>query len=296
VRSLEVKSKNKIEKSIFFNTYLLKMRMYNLKRTKLAIKILLVVFVVMFIFSFLPTTLACKNGHGYRNKINYRPIEDWLEYNPFGCGMYYWTAFFGDDGSRHEYWAWFDGVTAGEMLGEYNYEYSGYVREEVLRGGSLEYKVVLYVEDLYIECLNGFYFEDGSPWYNDLVMSAYIDYVFQFTFRLDKHYPGFPDWDIPAGKWKPGGRLPDFEGIIFYPVELGIHVKSFLFYGAGSGEFYEPGWTYDKWVENDPSTWPGSTGETGDVFLFHYATFDEGEQLVLPYGFSGFMYNTFAIY
>ena len=164
--------------------------MYNVKRTKLAIKILLVVFVVMFIFSFLPTTLACKNGHGYRNKINYRPIEDWLEYNPYGCGPYYWTAFIGDDRSGNDYWAWFDGVTEGLMDWEYNYEYSGYVREKVLPDGSLEYKVVLYVKDMYVEYLNGIVDEYG-PWYYDLVMAGYMDYVFQLEFTLDKYYPGF---------------------------------------------------------------------------------------------------------
>ena len=258
-------------------------------RRKLAIKILLVGLVAMFIFSFLPTALASTSrGKG---KVTYRPIEDWLESNPYGCGPYYWTAFFGDDGSGNDYWAWFDGVTEGELGWEYNYEYSGYVREEVLRSGSLDYKVVLYVKDMYIECLNGIYDEDGNPWYDDLVMSAYIDYVFQFTFRLDKHYPGVPEWGIPKGKWVPGGTIPRFEGILNLPVELGIHVKSYLFFGAGSGEFYEPGWTYDDWPPG-----PVPTGETGDVYLFHYATFEEGDYLELPFGSSGFKFNTFFIH
>jgi hypothetical protein len=265
-----------------------------MSRTKLAIKILPVVIIVMFIFSFLPAALACR--HRSRYTINYRPIEDWLAYNPYGCGPYYWTAFFGHDRSGHDYWAWFDGVTAGELGWEYNYEYSGYVREKVLPDGSLEYKIVLCVKDLYIECLNGVYDEYGYPWYYDLVMSAYIDYVFQFTFTLDKYYPGFPQWDIPAGEWVPGGRLPDFEGILMIPVELGIHIKSYFFFGAGSGDFYEPGWVYEMYDPEDESTWPVPTGETGDVFLFHYATFDEGEQMELPFGFSGFTFNTFAIH
>lgn len=293
MRSLEVKSKNNIERSIFFNAYLLKMELYNVTRRKLAIKILLVGLVGLFIFSFLPTALAC--SHKGRGRVNYRPIEDWLDQNPFGCGPYYWTAFFGNDMKGNHYWAWFDGVTAGEMGWEYDYKYSGHVREKVLPDGSLEYKVILVVKDLYIDCLTGIFDEFGNPWYYDLILGGYIDYMFQLSFTLDATYPGFPPY-IPAGTREPGCRLPYFEGILSLPDELGIHVHSFLFVGSGSGDLYEPGWTYDMFDPEDPSTWPILTGETAHVNLFHYARFDKGENLELPFGFSGFSFNRFLIH
>jgi hypothetical protein len=265
-----------------------------MSKRKFPAKTLIVFVIVLFIFSVLPTTLACR--HRRRSNITYRPIEDWLDYNPFGCGPYYWTAFFGNNMKGHHYWAWFDGVTAGEMGWEYNYEYHGYVREKVLPDGSLEYKVVLCVKDLYFECLNGIFDEFGNPWYYDLVLGGYIDYIFQLSFTLDPYYPGYPPWGIPEGTWEPGGRLPDFEGIIMLPDVLGIHVHSYFFIGSGSGDLYEPGWTYDMYDPDDPSTWPVLTGETADVFLFHSATFDEGEYLELPFGASGFRFNIFCIH
>jgi hypothetical protein len=291
---LEVKSKNYILKSIFFSNNLLKMRLQKMSKRKFPAKTIVVFVTILFIFSFLPTALACKQrGKG---KVTYRPIEDWLDYNPYGCGPYYWTAFFGNDMKGNHYWAWFDGITAGELGWEYNYKYSGHVREKLLPDGSIEYKVILIVKDLYIECLNGIFDDFGYPWYDDLVLSAYIDFMFQLSFTLDATYPGFPPWEIPAGTREPGCRLPDFEGILMIPDELGIHLQSFLFVGSGSGDLYEPGWTYDMFDPEDPSTWPVLTGETAHVNLFHYATFDEGDYLELPFGSSGFKFNTFFIH
>jgi hypothetical protein len=251
---------------------------------------------------------SCIPGvYGFRfreRNVTYRPIDDWMDYNPFGCGPYYFTGFLGHDFKGHNYWVWFDGITAGELPDiEYPYaEYGGFVREKVMSDGSLKIKVVLHVEGLIVDYLNVLEDENGDPllfdpplfgifpyWFDDYVFFGYMDFLFQLEFTLDATYPGSEEWEIPPGEWVPGGRLPDFEGIYLLSTELGIHLESYLIIGYAPGTIYEPGWTYDMPIEELIPIGPAN------AFLFFYATFDNDDSLVLPFGASGFTFNILCV-
>ena len=128
--------------------------MNNSRKTQL----LIVAVVGILFFSFLPMA----QGWGSRNtNVTIRPIDDWLQNSPFGIGVPWETGYAGNDGKGNSYWMWPDSVF-GAFTGN-TYEYSGHVKEKVLRDGSIEITVKLFVKDIYAEVYDVLYDENGDP-------------------------------------------------------------------------------------------------------------------------------------
>ena len=136
---------------------------------------------------------------GFHTRETIRPLDDWLEPNPFGVGMTMNAAYFGHGRTNHYYWAQPDsplGIFSGP------YEYDGYVKEKVLRDGSIEITVKLTVKDAYIELYDALYDKKGDlittmDYFGDLgdiLLYAYCDYYFEFKFTLDAKYDGYEDF------------------------------------------------------------------------------------------------------
>jgi hypothetical protein len=222
------------------------------------------------------TTVACRP----RRKTTIRPIDDWVEYNEFGIGVPFETAYVGGDRKGNNYWMWPDslfGAFSGNL-----YEYSGFVKEKVLRDGSIEITVNLFVEDISIEIYDALYDENGAPIWSmryfgdsgDILMYGYFDYYFRLKFTLDAEYEGYDPWGIPPGQREAGCTLPYFDFISYIPKEMGIHLQSLMLIGSGNCFTYEPGW---RWPE-DLSTlteWPVLDGGTAKVFFMFLAEFDD---------------------
>ncbi|MFX1388180.1 MAG: hypothetical protein ACFE9M_13260, partial [Promethearchaeota archaeon] len=121
---------------------------------------------------------------------------------------------------------------------------------------------------------------------------------FEFKFTLDAEFIGFTgtimppalwplDFDYPGGTREPGCELPSLWAFLFFPEELGIHVKSLKFIAFGSGQLYAPGiYLYD------PIEYIG----TADILYIHYAKYKPGEVIDWPYGHSGFILNYITLY
>jgi hypothetical protein len=252
---------------------------------------------------------------GYRRNATYRPITDWTDINPFGIGPEWFTGYVGGDWRGNYYWSWIDSLMnhfflfdweTFEPLTEYVYEFDGYIKEKLLQDGSLEFTIRLWVKDLYAEIAEALRDENGDPiWtidyfggHGQYVWYGIIDYYFEFKFTLDAEFTGFTgtiipqalwpmDFDYPAGTREPGCELPSLWAFLFFPEELGIHVKSLRFIAFGSGNLVAPGtYLYDPIVDIG----------TADIFYYHIAYFQPGENIAWPYGHSGFNYNIIALY
>jgi len=248
------------------------------KRMKKSITTQLIVlaFIGICIFSFLPAV----QGRGKGVDVNVRPIDDWVVNNPFGIGVPWETAYVGGDGKGNHYWMWIDSLF-GAFTGNL-YEYSGYVKEKVLRDGSIEITVNLFVKDIYIEMYDALYDENGDPIWSmqyfgdsgDLLSFGYADYYFRLKFILDAEYEGFAPWGIPPGTREAGCMLPYFDAISYIPEEMGIHLKSLMLIGGGDAYTYEPGW---RWPAPDEPFPPDAVldGGTAKIFFLHLAEFDD---------------------
>ena len=163
----------------------------------------------------LSLSFATVQGYkGFHTKVTIRPLDDWLEPNPFGVGMTFNAAYFGHGKTNNYYWAWPDspfGIFTGIQ-----YEYNGHVKEKVLQDGSIEITVKLTVKDAYIELYHSLYDEEGDPIttmdyfgdLGDLLLYAYCNYHFEFQFTLDAKYDGYEEWGIPPGTREAGCPLP----------------------------------------------------------------------------------------
>ncbi|NHJ20986.1 MAG: hypothetical protein EAX91_08595 [Candidatus Lokiarchaeota archaeon] len=264
--------------------------MKNSKKTQL----LIVSVVGILLFSFLPTV----QGYGRRRtNINIRPIEDWLDNNPYGAGAYYMTGYVGSDTNDHYYWTWFFAVT--ELFEGEAFEYSGYVKEKVLLDGAIEITVNLYVKDMAVELYDNN--APGDPiWTFDymgqIVFQGRIDYYFQIKFTLDAEYDGYAPFDIEPGTREAGCALPSSEAIIDIPEQMGIHLESILLIATGEGNTLMPGWYWWMYDPEDPTTLPVPDGGTAKLFMFHYAHFGPDNPLVWPYGSSGFKFAIVNLY
>ncbi|MHA2289414.1 MAG: hypothetical protein ACXABG_11575 [Promethearchaeota archaeon] len=235
--------------------------MKNSRKTQL----LIVAVVGILLFSFLPTAQGWRSR---RTNVTIRPIEDWLQNSPFGIGVPWETVYVGDDGKDNHYWMFTDSVD-GAFTGT-QYEYGGHVKEKVLRDGSIEITVILFMYDVYAELYNVLYDENGDPIWSmnyfgnmgDLHSSGYVDYFFKMQFTLDAEYDGYAPWGIPPGTREAGCMLPYFDAISYIPQEMGIHLKSLMLVGGGDISLWP-----------DPA-WPDYIG-TGKVFFLHVAKFDD---------------------
>ena len=259
--------------------------MKNSRKTQL----LIVAVVGILVFSFLPTAQGWRSR---RTKVNIRPIEDWLDNNPYGAGAYYMTGYVGGDRNDNYYWTWFFAVT--ELFEGEAFEYSGHVKEKVLRDGSIEITVKLRVKDMVVELYENN--ATGEPiwdfaYMGQEVFSGRIDYYFQIKFTLDAHYVGIPGW-IEPGDRVAGCVLPSSDGILYNPGPMGIHLESIMLIAVGDGITYEPGWYW--WMF--PGSLPTPDGGTAKIFMFHCAKFGPDNPLVWPYGASGFKFATVRLY
>lgn len=128
--------------------------MKNSRKTQL----LIVAVVGILLFSFLPTAQGWRSR---KTNVTIRPIEDWLQNNPFGVGVPWETGYVGGDRKGNNYWIWPDSIF-GAFTGN-TYEYRGHVKEKVLRDGSIDITVKLYVKDIYLEAYDALYNENGEP-------------------------------------------------------------------------------------------------------------------------------------
>jgi hypothetical protein len=239
---------------------------------------------------------AVQGCKGYNTRVTIRPLDDWLERNPFGVGMTWNAAYFGHGRANDYYWAWPDSPF-GFFTG-IEYDYNGHVKEKVLRDGSIEISVMFSVKDAYIELYHSLYDENGDPittmnYFGDLgdiILYAYCDYYFEFKFTLDAEYDGYEPWGIPSGTREAGCQLPFYDAIFMLPEQLGIHVNSLTFIASGKGEEFAPGW---RWPADGVSFPPGPF-VVGDVrlFMLFHAQFGEGSTLDWPIGVTGFRINT----
>lgn len=275
-----------------------------------------IVLLVICCMSFIPAGLSCWGR--YKRRVTYRPITDWTDVNPFGIGPDWYTGYVGGDFRGNNYWSWIDSLKSHFSLfdwdtmtppTEYVYEFDGYVKEKLRMDGSLEFTIKLIAKDLYFEIANALYDDNGDPiWtldyfggHGDYVAVGYIDYYFEFKFILDAEYDGFTgsilpqalwpmDFDYPGGTREKGCELPSLWAFLFFPEELGIHVKSLKFIAFGSGVVFEPGW----FIFVSPGS-PVVIGTTDILFCF-YAKFKPGENIDWPYGHSGFKVNLITLY
>lgn len=268
--------------------------MNNSRKTQL----LIVAVVGILLFSFLPTAQGWSSR---KTNVTIRPIDDWLQNSPFGIGVPWETCYVGDDNKDNHYWIFTDSVF-GAFTGN-TYEYSGYVKEKVLRDGSIEITVNLDVKDIYLEAYAALYDENGDPIWGqqyfgdmgDILLYAYVDYFFQLKFTLDAEYDGYAPWGVPPGTREAGCTLPYFDAIFYLPEELGIHLHSLMLVGHGDGFTFEPGWRWPAPDEPFPDG-PFEDGGTAKIFFLHYARFGPDDAFVWPYGASGFSMNTIRIY
>jgi hypothetical protein len=246
--------------------------MKNSRKTQL----LIVVIGGILLFSFLPTA----QGWRRRTNVTIRPIEDWLQNSPFGIGVPWETVYVGGDGKGNDYWMWPDSVD-GVFTGN-QYEYDGHVKEKVLRDGSIEITVYLFLKDIYVELYYALYDENNNPIWSmdyfgntgDLHSFGFADYFFRMKFILDAEYDGYAPWGIPPGTREAGCMLPYFDAISYIPEEMGIHLKSLLFVGAGNLFTYEPGWRWPAPGEPFPDD-AILDGGTAKIFFLHCAEFDD---------------------
>ncbi|MFX0012893.1 MAG: hypothetical protein ACFE9R_21465 [Candidatus Hermodarchaeota archaeon] len=245
-------------------------------------QLLIIAVVGIFIFSVLPTAYGWSSR---RTRVTIRPIEDWLQNSPFGIGVPWESAYVGDDGKGNHYWMWIDSVDGAftETPYEYFYEYGGHVKEKVLRDGSIEITVILYVYDVYAELYRALYDENGDPIWSmnyfgnlgDVHSAGYVNYIFRMKFILDAEYDGYEPWGIPPGTREAGCALPYFEAISYIPQEMGIHLESLMLIGSGDISLFEPGWRWPAPGEPWPDPpWPDTIG-TGKLFFLHKAEFDD---------------------
>ena len=95
-------------------------------------QLLVVSIVGILAFSFLPTAQGWRSR---KTNVTIRPIDDWVQNNPFGIGVPWETVYVGDDGKGNNYWMFIDSLF-GAFTGTL-YEYSGHIKEKVLRDGSI---------------------------------------------------------------------------------------------------------------------------------------------------------------
>ncbi len=239
-------------------------------------QLIVLAFVGICIFSFMPAVFGNKQG----TDVNIRAIDDWVVNNPFGIGVPWETAYVGGDGKGNDYWMWIDSLN-GAFTGN-QYEYDGHVKEKVLHDGSIEITVYLFVYDIFTEMYKAAYDESGDPVWTmeyfgdcgDLHSFGYVNYFFRLEFTLDAEYDGYAPWGIPPGTREAGCMLPYFEAISYIPDEMGIHLKSLMFLGAGELYTYEPGWQWPAPGEPFPP-WPDLDGGTAKIFYLHCAEFDD---------------------
>jgi len=263
-------------------------------------QLLTVAIVGIFVFSFLP---AAQGKPSRKTEVNIRPIDDWVQNSPFGIGVPWECTYVGDDGKGSNYWAWPDSLFGVFQLEPTEYEYSGRVKEKVLRDGSIEITVKLFVKDIYIEIYDALYDGSGNPIWGqqyfgdmgDILLFGYIDYFFQLKFTLDAEYEGYAPWEIDPGTREAGCMLPYFDAIFYIPEQMGIHLKSLMLIGSGDGYTFEPGWRWPAPGEPFPEG-PFTDGGTAKIFLLQHATFGPGDSLLWPFGSSGFSTNTIRIH
>ena len=264
----------------------MKKEVYKMKKSQI---------ILILAIGILSLSITSASVQACRTDVNFRPIEDWLDNNPFGIGATWNAAYFGHDKNNY-YWAWPD-----SPLGYFSgtpYEYEGYVKEKVLRDGSLEITVKLSVKDAYIELYHSLYDENGNPIttmeyfgdLGDLLGYAYCNYLFIFKFTLDAQYEGYEPWGILPGTREAGCPLPYYEAIMMIPEQLGIHVNSLMFIAMGEGEAFEPGWRWPAPGEEFPP-WPDTIADISLFMQFH-AKFRDGSNLEWPVGSSSFQSNT----
>ncbi len=263
--------------------------------------------------SFVPAVL----GWGGHRRTTFRPITDWTDINPFGIGPEWYVGYCGGN-DENLYWMWIDSLMSHffyfnfetfEPLTEYVYEFEGYVKEKVLRDGSLEYTIRLKAFDIFVEVNEANYDENGDPiWtmnhfgdHGQMVANCYVNYYFELKFVLSREFNGFtgtiiphPLWpyefDIPGGTREKGCDLPPSWAFFFFPEELGIQVKSLKLMAFGSGVVMEPGWFYPTPPETEYPPGPFEAGTT-DLFFFFNARFKDGETMLWPHGPFGYRAN-----
>ncbi len=153
-------------------------------------QLLIVAIVGIFVFSFLP---AVQGKPSRRTEVNIRPIDDWVINSPFGIGVPWECTYVGGDGKGNNYWMWPDSLFEIFQLEPTEYEYSGHVKEKVLRDGPIEITVKLFVKDIYLEVYDALYDENGDAIWSqqyfgdmgDILLYAYVYYFFQLKFTLD---------------------------------------------------------------------------------------------------------------
>jgi hypothetical protein len=266
--------------------------MKNSRKTQL----LIVAVVGILLFSFLPTAQGwCSR----KTNVTIRPIEDWLDNNPYGAGMYYMTGFVGSDRNDHYYWTWVVAITE-PYIGE-TFEYSGHVKEKVMKDGSIEITVNLWVKNMVIEFYDAEMDENNNPiwdlgYLGQIVLAGRINYYFQLKFTLDATYEGSEYAGFEPGTREAGCELPTCEMIYYIPDEMGIHLQSLMFIASGEGDTYVPGWYWWMYDPDDPTTLPVPDGGTKNIFMFHYAKFGSDDHIVWPYGSSGFKFATACLF
>ncbi len=271
------------------------------KPTKFLVVTLLLT--TIFGMSFIPVGLA---WGGKKHKVTFRPITDWTDVNPWGIGPEWYQGYAND-----QYWMWIDSLMdhfwlfnwdTFEPLTEYFYEFDGHVKEKLLRDGTLEITVKLYVKDLYMEVMDTKHDENGDPiwtmeYFGDngqFVASGYVDYFFEFKFTLAPEYDGFTgtivptpiwpiDFDIPEGTRTQGCELPNLWAFLFFPDELGIQIKSLKLIAFGSGVVYEPGWFYPEPPETEYPPGPFEAGTT-DIFFYFNTKFKSNDDYAWVFG------------
>jgi hypothetical protein len=247
--------------------------MKNSRKTQL----LTIAVVGILVLSFLPTAQGWRSR---KTNVTIRPIDDWVQNNPFGIGVPWETVYVGDDGKGNNYWMFIDSLF-GAFTGSL-YEYSGHVKEKVLHDGSIEITVILFVEDIYVELYDALYDENDDPIWSmnyfgnsgDLHSFGYADYFFRMEFTLDAEYDGYELWYIPPGTREAGCMLPYFDAISYIPEEMGIHLTSLMLIGMGNIYTYEPGWRWPAPGEPFPEG-AELDGGTAKVFFLHKAEFDD---------------------
>lgn len=182
------------------------------------------------------------------NSISIRPIEHWLENNPYGAG----TGYLDPDSMLSQRC-----LGPGLMYDE-DVKYEGLITERVMPDGSLHITIHLKVEGMHMAIRDWI----AEEW----IFVGVMDFTYISEIILEKHIPGGPlmDWDfgdlvpdnkgelrplivpsygeIPQGKREPGAELPVWWILYYYLHEVGGHYVMLDFISDASGHYIEPGW------------------------------------------------------
>jgi hypothetical protein len=140
------------------------------------IKFLILVFVGICLFSFIPAIRA----EDYKKNTTIRPIDHFLPNNEwFLCN------YIGHTDGNALYLEVHSQYATGELIS--NCIHSGIVIEKVLKDGWIEFQVLLFVEDAHLFI---YYMDPNVNWW-PVIFEGKMDYFFTLKFRIQQE-PGDP--------------------------------------------------------------------------------------------------------